>query len=265
MFVTQNNTQLESRIILLQAYYFLILLEESLRKISSCNRNKHSLRGVLRAGDTNRDICAGPKIQPLDITYYHIKFNRGKKKQTQRMVDRIGTLLLSFDRRLMENIKTSVCSVLNSSWTDVFIFCIKHLSNNNKRVPIWLTVHWVCFFFFQDWILCDNTWYPTVEFLVPRECRKCLTLYHLCAEYLRECIHKKPFQHQHRSQNINQWLIFHSLFAFFSCNHYIICNQLFHIWFWLIVIVIFLQHRAWTSDLYFLIFYHTNPASSTSK
>ena len=54
----------------------------------------------------------------------------------QRTRQPIGTLLLSFDRRLMQNIKTSVDSILNSSSTDVFIFSDKRLSNDNKRVPI---------------------------------------------------------------------------------------------------------------------------------
>ena len=48
----------------------------------------------------------------------------------------IGTLLFSSGSRLLQNIKTSVCSILNSSWTDVFIFCNKWLSEENKRVPI---------------------------------------------------------------------------------------------------------------------------------
>ena len=48
----------------------------------------------------------------------------------------IGTLLLLFERRLMQNIKTWVNEEFNVLQADVFIFCIKGLSNNNKKVPI---------------------------------------------------------------------------------------------------------------------------------
>ena len=82
---------------------------------------------VLPAGRPNRDIgCARavsttqqkfcwilPKIQPLWA---------------------VCTLLIMFDRHLMQNIKTSVDEEFNILQTDVFIFCNRRLSDDIKRV-----------------------------------------------------------------------------------------------------------------------------------
>ena len=56
----------------------------------------------------------------------------------------VCTLLVSFDRCLMQNIKTSVDEEFNILQTDVFVFCIKHLSNNIKRLQT------ACVYFLQN-------------------------------------------------------------------------------------------------------------------
>ena len=60
-------------------------------------------------------------------------------------------------------IKTSVCSILNSSSTDIFIFCNNWLSEYNKRVPTGRPA--------IEFVLFPHNWnfmrYSTVEFLVP--------------------------------------------------------------------------------------------------
>ena len=49
------------------------------------------------------------------------------------------TLLVSSNRLILQNMKKSVCRILNSSSFDVFIFSHKRLSEENKRVPNWST------------------------------------------------------------------------------------------------------------------------------
>ena len=50
-------------------------------------------------------------------------------------------LILSSDRLLLQNMKTSVCSILNSSLTaDVFLFCNRSLLTDIQRVQTVLTV-----------------------------------------------------------------------------------------------------------------------------
>ena len=60
-----------------------------------------------------------------------MKFTRGQP---------VCTLLFSSDGRILQSMKTSVCSILNSSSTDVFVFSDKRLSKENKRVQTGITV-----------------------------------------------------------------------------------------------------------------------------
>ena len=61
-------------------------------------------------------------------------FNHGETKQTQRMVWTVPSFYHPSVRCLSKNIKTSVHEEFNILQTDVFIFCIKRLSNKIKRV-----------------------------------------------------------------------------------------------------------------------------------
>ena len=50
------------------------------------------------------------------------------------------TFLISKRRHIQKNIKTSVCSKLNSSWTDVFIFFWMCLLFEIKKVQNWASI-----------------------------------------------------------------------------------------------------------------------------
>ena len=95
----------------------------------------------------------------------------------------VCTLLISFDSLVLQNLKTSVCSILNSSWTDVFIFCNKRPSEENKRTqtggPTDNNIKRKTAKFWQRnfrWVCTNST----------RTCIKCPDLGNLRAEHLTD-------------------------------------------------------------------------------
>ena len=112
-----------------------------------------SIWGVLRTGDTKY----GKKTFGLSFLCVHLYSIVQFLRKIESNQWTVCTLLISFDRPLIQNIKSSVSRILNSLPTDVFIFCIKHLLNNIKMVQT-VYYHLYCLlslFFFHNWILRD--------------------------------------------------------------------------------------------------------------
>ena len=83
-----------------------------------CIQNKW---GVLPAGGSKLEIECVRVLVSIHSTDVRLKFCQIFAKKFNGWPP-IGTLLLSSNRRLMQNKKTSVCSILNSSSTDVLYF-----------------------------------------------------------------------------------------------------------------------------------------------
>ena len=104
----------------------------------------------------------------------------GGKNHTQWTVWRVVcTLLILFERSLMENIKTSVHEEFNIQQPDVFIFCSKHLLEDNKRVQTGQLLSFI--------ILCRNCprLYEWTNVKSTDQMSFFRILYHLRAEHLQ--------------------------------------------------------------------------------
>ena len=94
--------------------------------------------GVLSPASPMCSACRSPKTghRCAHMLLVHTQ----QKFRSQNFSQLVCALLFSSDKLNLQNIKTSVCSISNSSSTDVFIFCIKRQSNDNKREQIRSTI-----------------------------------------------------------------------------------------------------------------------------
>ena len=124
--------------------------------------------GVLRAGDTK---LTKKDIRSVLFTFVHTYSLVQILRKMMKFNGPVCTVLFCSNRRILQSMKTSVFSILNSSLTDVFIFCNRSRSNNIKRVQ---TGCWL------------NQKILSVECVIRTRALECPDLCHLRAEHLME-------------------------------------------------------------------------------